>query len=303
MATQLQLRRGTTAEHSTFTGLEGELTYDTSAKNPVIHDGVKAGGFGVQTLGANALTPAANIATDLSAGNVHTVTLTVNATLSAILDNPTNLTIGETHTWVITQDPATARTLGYGSFFKFQGSSTINSALGSVTVIRGVVESANSIRCWIEVRVPAPVAAVFNNTPTAVTSITLTNTTDQLAITITPGSKVLVTYSGLIKSVSSTNDFLGYSCALYRNETVGGVLNDAVLISRVDILNLVLTGTTNSKNSISEINFSYLDTPTSTTTGVTYIIQIAKHSNPSASSVQLIGSTTASRQLILREIL
>jgi len=49
MATQLQLRRGTTAQHSAFTGLEGELTYDTTLKHPVIHDGVTVGGFEVQT--------------------------------------------------------------------------------------------------------------------------------------------------------------------------------------------------------------------------------------------------------------
>ena len=51
MATQLQLRRGTTAQHSTFTGLEGELTYDTDLKHPVIHDGVTAGGLEVKTYG------------------------------------------------------------------------------------------------------------------------------------------------------------------------------------------------------------------------------------------------------------
>jgi len=50
---------------------------------------------------------------------------------------------------VITQHASLAKTLAYGSFFKFQGSSTINSALNSVTVIRGVVESATSIRCEI----------------------------------------------------------------------------------------------------------------------------------------------------------
>lgn len=41
----VQLRRGTTAEHSTFTGLLGELTIDTSKNTGVVHDGATAGGF------------------------------------------------------------------------------------------------------------------------------------------------------------------------------------------------------------------------------------------------------------------
>lgn len=45
MAKQLQLRRGTTAEHSTFTGVAGEITVDTTKDTIVVHDGVTAGGF------------------------------------------------------------------------------------------------------------------------------------------------------------------------------------------------------------------------------------------------------------------
>lgn len=41
----LQLRRGSTAEHSTFTGLVGEVTMDTDKDTLVVHDGVKAGGY------------------------------------------------------------------------------------------------------------------------------------------------------------------------------------------------------------------------------------------------------------------
>jgi hypothetical protein len=44
MPKQVRLRRGTTAQHATFTGAEGELTFDTSKKVLVVHDGVTAGG-------------------------------------------------------------------------------------------------------------------------------------------------------------------------------------------------------------------------------------------------------------------
>lgn len=44
MSTQLKLRRGTTAQHSSFTGAQGEITVDTTKNTIVVHDGVTAGG-------------------------------------------------------------------------------------------------------------------------------------------------------------------------------------------------------------------------------------------------------------------
>ena len=45
MATQLQLRKGTTTEHASFTGAVGEVTVDTTKDVLVVHDGTTAGGF------------------------------------------------------------------------------------------------------------------------------------------------------------------------------------------------------------------------------------------------------------------
>lgn len=44
MPKQVRLRRGTTSQHSAFTGADGELTIDTTKRCLVIHDGVTAGG-------------------------------------------------------------------------------------------------------------------------------------------------------------------------------------------------------------------------------------------------------------------
>ena len=44
MAKLLKLRRGTTSQHSSFTGAEGEVTVDTSKDTAVVHDGSQAGG-------------------------------------------------------------------------------------------------------------------------------------------------------------------------------------------------------------------------------------------------------------------
>ena len=45
MATAIQRRRGTTAQHSSFTGLAGELTIDTTLNTVIVHDGSTAGGI------------------------------------------------------------------------------------------------------------------------------------------------------------------------------------------------------------------------------------------------------------------
>ena len=47
MTTQVQFRRGTTAEHALFTSAAGELTIDTDKNMAVIHDGSTTGGFDV----------------------------------------------------------------------------------------------------------------------------------------------------------------------------------------------------------------------------------------------------------------
>ena len=44
MPTQIQLRRGSTVQTSTFTGAAGEITVDTDKKIVVVHDGASAGG-------------------------------------------------------------------------------------------------------------------------------------------------------------------------------------------------------------------------------------------------------------------
>ena len=44
MAKLLKLRRGTTSQHGSFTGAEGEVTVDTTKDTLVVHDNSQAGG-------------------------------------------------------------------------------------------------------------------------------------------------------------------------------------------------------------------------------------------------------------------
>lgn len=50
MAKQLQIRRGTTAHNTVFTGAIGEMTVDTQRKDLRLHDGVKQGGYEIPTI-------------------------------------------------------------------------------------------------------------------------------------------------------------------------------------------------------------------------------------------------------------
>lgn len=73
----IKARRGTTAQHSTFTGAQGEITVDTDKKTAVVHDGSTAGGFPLQRADqaiANATTAAS------CSGNAATATLSTQVT-------------------------------------------------------------------------------------------------------------------------------------------------------------------------------------------------------------------------------
>lgn len=66
MSTQVQWRRGTTAEHATFTGAVGECTVDTDKDTLVVHDGSTAGGFPLAKEGA---APASHAASHETGGS------------------------------------------------------------------------------------------------------------------------------------------------------------------------------------------------------------------------------------------
>jgi hypothetical protein len=61
MSTTFKLRRGTSAQHETFTGAAGEATVDTDGHGLRVHDGVTAGGhpLAMSSYPAFALLPAA----------------------------------------------------------------------------------------------------------------------------------------------------------------------------------------------------------------------------------------------------
>jgi len=159
MATQIQLRRGTTSQHSSFTGAAGEVTVDTDKDVAVVHDGSTAGGFPLaaiakaQTFTAaqrgtvSALTDGATITPNFATANNFSVTLGGNRTLA----NPTNLTAGQSGAIAITQDGTGSRTLAFGSYWKFAGGTapTLTTTASKVDVLVYYVESSTRVSAQV----------------------------------------------------------------------------------------------------------------------------------------------------------
>jgi len=72
----IQFRRGTTTEHSSFTGLLGEVTVDTTKKTIVVHDGSTAGGFALALDGAATSTTTGTFSSNVTVGGTLAVTST-----------------------------------------------------------------------------------------------------------------------------------------------------------------------------------------------------------------------------------
>jgi hypothetical protein len=91
------------------------------------------------------LTDAANISYDMDDGCNAAVTLAGNRTL----DNPTNITPGQSGSIFITQDGTGSRTLAYGDAYDFAGGTapTLSTGANAVDRIDYVVRTTTSIHC------------------------------------------------------------------------------------------------------------------------------------------------------------
>tara|TARA_A100001234_G_scaffold209257_1_gene207942 strand:+ start:811 stop:2106 length:1296 start_codon:yes stop_codon:yes gene_type:complete len=85
MAKLLKLRRGTTTQHGSFTGAEGEVTVDTDKETLVVHDGSTAGGHPV------AAEDMANVSSASIAGRLGTDSIATSKIAAGAL--PTDVTI------------------------------------------------------------------------------------------------------------------------------------------------------------------------------------------------------------------
>jgi len=132
MPTQVQFRRGNTAQNDAFTGAVGEITYDTAAKALRLHDGSTAGGTAV-----GALTSLASNIIPIS-DNVYTLGNATNRFATLFLAGNTivlgGLTIRDSGATIQVLDSANNIILSGNTNAGSVGSTTSNVTIGNLTV-------------------------------------------------------------------------------------------------------------------------------------------------------------------------
>jgi hypothetical protein len=160
MSFAFQRRRGTTSQHSSFTGLNAELTVDTDKKTVVVHDGSVAGGYplakeklGTITSPFETITVAATAATgtvnvDINTSTVHYYTSNASAnwtfnfrgngstTLNSVLATGQSVTVA----FLVTQ----GSTAYYASAFQVDGSSVTPKWQGGTAPSAGNASSVDA---------------------------------------------------------------------------------------------------------------------------------------------------------------
>ena len=98
MADQLQLRGGTTAEHSTFTGALREVTVDTDKDTVVVHDGSTAGGHPLAKQNLSNVPAGTITSTMIADGTIVNADINASAAIDKTKISGTAITAGDTGT-------------------------------------------------------------------------------------------------------------------------------------------------------------------------------------------------------------
>lgn len=183
--TQLQLRRGTTAEHAVFTGALGELTVNTTTKRLHLHDASTAGGSPMASLAdlTTALTPyalTANVHNVPAGGSTGQVLVKTSATDYAVSWAANNLATVQNRTFVGTY------TLALGDSYL-----RLNNNSGNVTLM---IPANSTVAFPIGTQITAIWIDCVSVTIDKATGVTLTYP-DSLSLR-KPGSSVTMTKVG-----------------------------------------------------------------------------------------------------------
>jgi hypothetical protein len=114
MSFAFQRRRGTTAQHASFTGLNAELTVDTDKKTVVVHDGSTAGGVPLARAAGGTL------ADTTIRGIEEDINVVASAATGTI-----NFEFGTASIWYYTSNATANHTLN----FRYSSSVSLNTAL------------------------------------------------------------------------------------------------------------------------------------------------------------------------------
>ena len=222
MSTQIQRRRGTTGEHSTFTGAAGEITIDSTKNTVVVHDGTTAGGFPLAKE-ANALTSSAigvtvqaydaNLTSFVTAVNLPTSDGTAGQFLKT--DGAGTVTFDTIPTINALNDIAnvTITSASSGEFLKWNGSAWINDSIPTINTLNDIsnvtITSATTGEflqwngsAWVNAVVEA--FDVQTQTTSAVTQVTVAS----YNATTYDGIKVVITMHDSVATERSITELL-----------------------------------------------------------------------------------------------
>ena len=160
MAKLLKLRRGTTSQHSSFTGAEGEVTIDTTKDTAVVHDGSQAGGRPLAREDMSNVS-SASIAGQLGTDSIAVTKIAAGTLPSDVKVNSANITDGS----IVNSD--------------INGSANIaNSKLADSGVTAGSVGSSSAI----PVITVNSKGIITGTSTTAIDSTTIANGTSNVAV-------------------------------------------------------------------------------------------------------------------------
>ena len=171
-----QRRRGTTAQHASFTGLLGELTVDTDKDVVVVHDGSTAGGFpqvGVsttQTLTNKTLTsPTINTATIAGGSLVDATIKGIEEDINVVASAATgtiNFDVSTASIWYYTSNATANHTLN----FRYSSSVSLNTALPVGDTITLVWLNTNGATAYYPSTIQIDGSTITPKVPAAITA-------------------------------------------------------------------------------------------------------------------------------------
>ena len=155
MSFAFQRRRGTTAAHTSFTGLLGELTVDTDKDTVVVHDGSTAGGFPLARAQGGTLTDA------VIKGIEEDVNVVASAATGTI-----NFDVSTASIWYYTTNATANHTLN----FRYSSGTSLNTTMETGDAITLVWLNTNGATAYYPNVIQIDGSTVTPKVPAAITA-------------------------------------------------------------------------------------------------------------------------------------